>query len=79
MTRAQLVTLWVGIVLAVAMAVYPPWREPVPGGTYVSSSYRPLFAPKKWTSLDTPRLLTQFGALGAVVAGMILTLRKKKE
>ena len=59
MNSKQLVILWVGIAVAVAMLVYPPYLT---AGTSHSLQYGLLFSPPSLVSKDTPGLLGAFAA-----------------
>lgn len=85
MNRKQLIVLWVGIGLVVAMGAYPPWaimswpHYSGAGGKVVSSAwYACIFNPPQLACLDLPRLFLQWGLVVLVTAAGMVSLRAKK-
>ena len=77
LTSKQKNGIWLGIAIAVAMGVFPPWVEGGMGG--VPGSYAPIFEPPQSRSdhapmqIDLTRLLLQWAMVGMVVSGLIST------
>lgn len=59
MNTRQLVVLWIGIAVAVAVLVYPPYLT---AGTNHPLQYSFLLSPPSLVSKDTPGLLGAFAA-----------------
>jgi hypothetical protein len=83
--------LWVGIVLIVAMSLYPPWLmfttsassgATISGYTAVyTKGYAPLFTPPEGYGMvvDLSRLVVQWVVVAAITLGLVLTLNQKPE
>lgn len=76
----QLVVLWIGVLIVVAMVLFPPWcMDNRPAG------YRPIWLRVKPSrnalplAVDATRLSFQIVATGIVVSAAMFTLRSKKE
>jgi hypothetical protein len=89
MNRKQIATLWVGMALIIAMAMFPPWTKGYTdenpwldsGGHFppvrirLDAGYRPIFTPPKDDPcIDPGRLGLQCGVVILVTAGLIWTL-----
>lgn len=69
----QLLALWAGIFLCVAMFLAPPWRT-----LYVFDGYHPLWRYPDTARIDIPMLALQYGVLTAVIGAALVTLRGRK-
>jgi hypothetical protein len=91
MTTQAKTALWVGIVIIVAMSLFPPWvvfqtsssRGVVYSGYTVvySKGYAPLFMPpESYNSfVDLSRLVVQWVIVAAITLGLVVTLNQKPE
>ena len=83
MNQRQLRTLWVGIVIAIAMFPYPPWHLALADGWSRDYGYAFLVAgpqtaagqPVAVVRVNYPRLAAQWFLVALVTAGAITTLK----
>jgi len=86
MNRKQLICLWLGIVVVLALVLYPPWylpeRRPIPGVPDfiepASTGYTWIFNLPSGSSVDLSRFGIQVGIVLLPTAALILTFRTKR-
>ena len=95
MNDKQKICLWIGIVFIVVMGLFPPWYRVVErprDGTKIYSRYPAayccIFSPPNIRGgnflgntykIDFARLAIQYFVVAVVTAGLIITLRDKKD
>lgn len=93
MNKGQLIAMWIGIVIAIGMIVFPPWRWELnlenaladrtdKVRSFGPSSYAPIFMPpeppkRSGIGIDWGRLSIQLAGVALVTAGAIVTLKKR--
>ena len=80
MNRAQLVAVWVAIVVVVVLLLFPPWRDMFDNGVQMSTGYAFVFAAPVSEiplTVDIPRLVPPILAVAAVAAGLYVSLGRK--
>lgn len=76
MNRKQIAALWIGIVLAVLMALFPPYLPQIAPRSAVEYAYAFLFAPPVGSAgIDAVRLTLQFVLVLLPTRGAVATLR----
>ena len=84
------IVLWIGILVIVAMAVYPPWQRTIDRTSIkktVRLDYAPIFDPPEidvgWGSyyglyVDFARLSIQWGLVALITGALMWTLPSKR-
>lgn len=74
--------LWLGIIMAVAVGVYPPWVEGGAGGA--PASYAPIFAPPQPApghpnvQIDFSRVFLQWAMIAMITGGLVASGKERE-
>ena len=84
MNKKQKIVLWVGIITAVIMGIYPPWVYESRSGKTVPGPYGHIANPppesyKTARFIDLYRLGVQWIMVAGVTGGLLVTLKGKRK
>jgi hypothetical protein len=80
LSRKQVYLLWIGVVLVLAMAVFPPWefRPVLRYAMTAPAGYSLIFLPPKLDNVrvDVTRIGIQWFAVAVIIGAAIVTQQK---
>jgi len=80
MNQQQTVAMWVGIAVAAAMFLFPPWLSGTEGSS-AGAGFAPLWNRPPWrpagTRVDVALLLAEWALVAVITGAAIVTLKGK--